>query len=161
MNEVHLLLLPGDGCGWADLEAGAAARTFVGEDPVLDQGFADLGGTSPTLDMSQVLILEVFQRGEHRIGSGLSQAAERRILDRVGKVLEDLDVLHSASAVADVDRDHQHTLGADAAPAMMLPMVTGRRFFHTKPSKLRDSGAKPAGAVSYLPRAPMESDILR
>ena len=57
------------------------AAAFVGNDLVFDQVAALAGRTLFIVDMRFVLVTEILDGGEHGVGSGLTEAAERAVLD--------------------------------------------------------------------------------
>ena len=65
--------------------------------------------------MGLVLIAEVFQSGEHWIGSGLSQAAHGGLLQRFRQLLQQVQIAGDAFALGDALQDLQHPLGAHPA----------------------------------------------
>ena len=66
-------------------------------------------------DVLDVFVAEVADGREHRVGRGLAQAAERRVLDHLAQVDEPLDVGLLAAAFADPVQDLEHPLRAYAA----------------------------------------------
>ena len=80
-----------------------------------EHGRADAGLAVLVADVRLVLVAEVADVGQHRVGRRLAEAAERRLLDRLAEVDEALDVALLALAVADARDDLEHALGADAA----------------------------------------------
>src|SRR5512137_2496409 len=51
-------------------------------DLITDQGFAGARRAAPLLDVRQILVAEIAQRGKHRVGSRLAQRAEGGVLHR-------------------------------------------------------------------------------
>jgi len=73
------------------------------------------GGASLLMDVGLVLVPEVAQGGEHRVGRGLAQPAEAGGLDHPGEMLQLLQIVAFALAGAEPLQDVQHAAGADAA----------------------------------------------
>ena len=73
-----------------------AALTLIGDDLILEQILADTCGTSAFLDMSLILFSELLDGGKYRVGSRLTESAERRGLHVVGKAVDEVEVVHSS-----------------------------------------------------------------
>ncbi len=80
-----------------------------------DQVLADKGVAPLVDDVSLVLVAEVAQGAEDRIGGGLTQAAHGGVLDDDGQLFEQLQVIEGAAAFGDVLQNLVHPLGALAA----------------------------------------------
>ena len=106
---------PGDAACRATLGTHSASDTLVGIDVVLHEVLADVGGTLLVHDVCDVLIPEVGDCGVDRVRRGLTQGAEGVRLDRVGQLLELVQVLHGSLAFGDAGEDLKHALGSDAA----------------------------------------------
>ena len=81
----------------------------------MDQRRANAGPAVLVADVLDVLVAEVPDRGQHRVGGRLPQPAERRVLDHLAQLDEPLDVGLLALALADAVEDFEHPLGAHAA----------------------------------------------
>src|ERR1035441_10096683 len=87
---VHLVLFVRtirDGAHRADLRAEGAADAVV-RHPVADQGRAAAGRTTLLVQVGFVLLAKIPERGSHRVGRGLTQAAEASAADVVGEGLQ-------------------------------------------------------------------------
>ena len=62
-------------------------------------------GTAFVHDVVDVLVLEVLQRAQHRIGRGHAQAAEAGLLDRRAEIDEQIEVGHGSLPRADAGED--------------------------------------------------------
>ena len=76
---------------------------------------ADAGGTDLVDDVGHVLVPEVAQRAEDRVGRTLAEAAERGLLDDAGQPLERGQVVRRRDAARDQVEEHPHLGRADAA----------------------------------------------
>ena len=120
-----LLDLARDRADGAVAGALGAALALVG-DLELEEPHAGAGGALLVAHVGDVLVLEVAQRGEDRVRGRLAEAAERRVLDRVGQVLELDEHLLGALAGADLLEHLEHAAGADAAGrALAAGLVLG------------------------------------
>lgn len=71
-----------------------------------------------------VVLAEVAQRGLHGLAGALTQTAERGVGDRVGELLEKLDILFASLVADDALESFQHalrTLAAGDALAARIP----------------------------------------
>ena len=66
-------------------------------------------------DMSFILIPEITNGGQYRIGGSLSQAAQGAFLDLEGKVLQPFDITLFSFAFGDAGEYFEHSFGSDAA----------------------------------------------
>ena len=76
---------------------------------------ADAGGAALVHNVLDVLVPEVAQRAQHRIGRRLAQPAKAGLLDRVAEFDQQLQVGHGAGAVADARQQGVHLRRAGAA----------------------------------------------
>src|SRR5690554_4897938 len=93
IDEVRLLDGTGNALDRAGTRAGRAADAAVFQNGVGHQRLTDTGGAFLLVDMRLVLIQEVRDRTQHRVRRGLSQTAQRRVLDRLSQILQRLNVL--------------------------------------------------------------------
>ena len=84
VDHVELLLLAGDGAGRALLGAQPAAGA-VAADVVGDERLAAAGRAALLVDVRLVLVAEVPERGEHRVGRRAAEGAQRALDDVVGR----------------------------------------------------------------------------
>ena len=92
VDEVQLLLLTADAVGGTLLGTQRAAGALLGVDPEGDElGTAQRRAGTP-VDVRLVLVAEIPQRGEHRIGGGLAESAEAAGAHLVRQALEFLEV---------------------------------------------------------------------
>ena len=94
-----------------DIDVGRAGAGARG----VDQRRADARAAVLVADVLDVLVAEVADRREHRVGCRLPQAAQRGVLDHFAQLDQPLDVGLFALALADAVEDLQHPLGAHAA----------------------------------------------
>ena len=81
----------------------------------MQQIFTLLGRASLIHDVLYILLAEISERGDDRVGSRLSQCAEAGYL-HVGSQLFDLvELFHCSRALGDVIEHVQETLCADSA----------------------------------------------
>ena len=76
VDMVHFLDLAGDGIDRAHARTGRTAAALVG-DLVVEQLLAVMRGAAFFLDMCLILITEILEGGQDRVGRGLAQAAQR------------------------------------------------------------------------------------
>ena len=89
----------------------AAALAQLGDD--LQMALAAIAdGTVVVHHMGQILVPEVAQGALHRLAGALAQAAQSRLGNGVGQILQQLQVLHGALVADDAVQDLQHALGA-------------------------------------------------
>src|ERR1035437_8145705 len=115
VDHVRLLALSADHACGALLGAEDAAGAGLGVDVVRDERLALAGRAALLVDVRLVLVAEVADGGEHGVGGGAAQRAQRAVGDVVGKLLEQLDVAPAAVAADDAVQRLEHTLGAEAA----------------------------------------------
>ena len=99
----------------APLLAGAAAGALLGVDTEAEQSLAMTGGTSALVNVCLVLVSEVPQRAQNRVRRGLTELAERRLLDLSPQRLQRLEIGRLAFAFGNVGEDLQHAFRADSA----------------------------------------------
>ncbi len=85
------LFAAGDRLSRAHLQTNLAAGAFLRNHPIDNQGATSLGRAALFLDMRLILVPEVANRREHRIGRGLAEAAERAALDGFGQLGQELE----------------------------------------------------------------------
>src|ERR1019366_4650865 len=127
---VHLVLFVRtirDGAHRAGLCAQGAADAVV-RHPVADQGRAAAGRTTLLVQVGFVLLAKIPERGSHRVGSGLTQAAEASAADVVGEGLQLFEVVTAAVALAQPIQNLQHALGADSAEGTLAARFGLREF---------------------------------
>ena len=61
--------------------AKSATDALVYDDCVIHKALADVRGTLLVNDMRDIFVLEMRKRGKNRVGRGLSESAERIVLD--------------------------------------------------------------------------------
>ena len=115
VDDVRLLLLAADAARGALLGAERAAGAGLGVDVVGDQRLALAGRAALLVDVRLVLLAEVLDGGEHRVGRRAAEGAERAVDDVVAELLEQLDVALAAVAGDDAVEHLEHALGAEAA----------------------------------------------
>ena len=84
-------------------------------DLVVQQRLADARRAALVHDVRHILVAEVAQGGQHRVGRRLAQAAQGVVLDVVAQLFQLVQILHGALALGDLVQHLQQTLGADAA----------------------------------------------
>ena len=104
-----------DGVDGAALGALAAADALLGVDDVAHQLLADAGAALLVDHVLHVLVPEVVEGGEDRVGRGLAEAAEGAVLDDGGQVAQGVEVVHGAGAVGDLLKQLAEALVADTA----------------------------------------------
>ena len=77
--------------------------------------------------MGLVLVAEIAQGGQHRIGGCLSQAAEGIVLYIVAEFFQLIQVSHIGLSLGDLCEDFKHTFGADTAGSTLAA-----GFLHSK-----------------------------
>ncbi|OPZ46054.1 MAG: hypothetical protein BWY94_00921 [Actinobacteria bacterium ADurb.BinA094] len=123
---MRLLLLAADAGGGALLGAEHAAGAQLGVDVVGDQRLALAGRAALLADVRLVLVAEVLDRREHRIGGGAAQRAERALDHVTPQLLEQLDVSLAPLALDDTVERLEHAFGAEAAgDALAAALVLG------------------------------------
>ena len=121
---MHLIGLHGNGIHGTVLGAEGTADAVLCH-PVLDQGLTFAGRAAP-LDMGLVFRPEVMQGGEYGIGRGLAQAAETRLLDLMGQLIQGIQIAGLALALTESFQDVKHTPRADAAEgALAAGLILG------------------------------------
>ena len=78
--------------------------------------------------MCLIFVAEVPESGEHRIGSRLSQTAERIVLYIVAELFQLIQIRHVGLPLGDLCKDLQHTLGADPAGGTFAAGFLYRKF---------------------------------
>ena len=116
----------GDGLDRALARAGGATHAHVLVDRVRDERTALARRAALVADVRLELVAEVADGGEHRVGRGLAEAAERAILDGVAELLELLDIALLAPAVNDSVEDLEQALVADTAGNALAAALLGR-----------------------------------
>ena len=76
---------------------------------------ADAGAAAVGDNMVFVFVAEVADGGEHGIGRGLAERAERAVADHAAQLVEKIEVLRGAAAGGDGVEDAQGLVEADAA----------------------------------------------
>ena len=89
--------------------------------------------------MALVVLAEVAQRGLHRLAGALTQTAERGMGDRVGEILEKLDILFASLVADDALESFQHALRTLAAGDALAAGFLLREF-HEEAGDLRHAG---------------------
>src|SRR5690554_5920446 len=115
MNKVGLLPCSGYGVDRADPDTGHAADTIFVVNHIIEQVSALARPALLINRMLPVLLREVVQRGEDRIGRSLSQSTQRCILDYIGEVVELLQILAGPLSVTDPLQDLVETSVPDTA----------------------------------------------
>ena len=88
----------GDGVHGAVLGALTAADAGIGLNGEANQLLTDTGGTALLHDVGDVLIPEIPQGGQNRVGRGLPQSTQGGGLDVVGKLLQAVYIFKLAVA---------------------------------------------------------------
>ena len=91
-----------NGVGGAVLCALAASDTLVLVDDKREKVLADACRALLVSYMSDILVAEVAESRENRVGRRLTERAERRALDEGSQLFETVDVLHLSLAVSDL-----------------------------------------------------------
>ena len=112
---VRFFLLADDSPRRTDARAGSTALAELLKDAVGQEILADSRRTPLLVNVRLVLFPVVLDRGQHRIGSGLSQTAERGGLYVAAQALEQIDVSFPALAFGDPGQDLEQPLRADPA----------------------------------------------
>jgi len=112
---MRFLLRAGDALHRADLGAQGAAGALFRINGVGQHGRAHVGGALLVVDVRGVFVGEGFHGGQHRVGHGLAQAAQRRVLDGHGQALQAVEVGRHALALGDLVEEFVEALGTDAA----------------------------------------------
>ena len=105
----------GDSIHRAVAGAESAALALVGINLKVDEVAAYSGRAALLHHMGDILIPEVFQGGQHRIGGGLAQGAQGGVLQVVAQLLDGVQVLQGALAIGDLAQQVVQPLGADPA----------------------------------------------
>ncbi len=62
-----------------------------------------------------ILMAEITERAQNGIGSGLSQSAQRRVLNYFGHFFQKLDISFFSLTLGDIGQNVQHSLGTFTA----------------------------------------------
>ena len=103
-----------DGIDRAVAAALGTTDTVTGDGQAEQLG-AGSGRAFLVADMGNIFIAEVTQRGEDRVGSRLTKAAESGIGDGLRQIFQFVEHLFGAFAVTDFFEHFQHTAGTDTA----------------------------------------------
>ncbi len=105
----------GDGARGAVAGAQGAALALGGVDGVVEQVLTHPGGAALVHHVGHILVPEILQGGEHRVGGRLAQGAQGGVLQVVAQLLDGVQVLQGAVAIGDLGEQVVEPLGADAA----------------------------------------------
>ena len=98
-----------------------AAVAALRVDAEADERLADPGRAALVVDVRLVLVAEVAQRRQHRVGRGRAERAQRRVFDRVGQLLEQVDGLRRAAALGDVVEQDRAACASPSRHGVHLP----------------------------------------
>lgn len=110
--------------------------------------------------MRPVFLGEIAQRGQHRIGGGIAQAAQRAVANALAQPLEAFHIAGLSLALADAVEDFLHARGAHAAGrAFSAGFLAGK--LHEKARHIHHAGGivhdHQAAEPMMAPVAPMEA----
>ena len=139
VDPVNLLAPAADRPGVARLDAQTAARALVRIDPEFHQGQADLCRAFSIEDVRFVLVVEVPQGRQHRVGSGLAESAQGARTDSFSQLRQRVHVFRVPASRADSLQDLKHPFRADPAEgALSARLVLGE--VQEKPRDVHHAG---------------------
>ncbi len=115
VDDVGCLHRARDGVHRAVPGAQGTALALARVDDVPGEVAAHPGGAALLHHVGHVLVPEILQGGQHRVGGGLAQGAQGGVLQVVAQLLDGVQVLQGALAVGNLAQQVVQPLGADAA----------------------------------------------
>ena len=95
--------------------AKTALPALFGIDRINHKVFADVRGATFVHDVRDVFVSEVSKRGKDRVGSGLTESAERVASYVRGEFFKRVQIVHSRFSVDDFGEKFEHSLRSDTA----------------------------------------------
>ena len=105
--------LADNGIGRTVFGAEVAADTQFGADAIGHQWLALMGAALLLPDVLHILVVEVVEGRQYRVGRCLAKSAQRCVLDDASHFLEHLQIVHRAFTIGDAVQDLQHPFIAD------------------------------------------------